>query len=82
MGVQPDAEQVGGNKTHLRGAQSDHANDQAVHGGEDPAFPASPANQHGRDDRQRTRQKIKSEYNRGHNNKLKTKTSTAKITLV
>lgn len=43
--VQGDAEQIGGDKSKLRGANADHANDGAIDGGDDPALPQSFAQQ-------------------------------------
>jgi hypothetical protein len=39
--VERNAEQIGGNKTELRGTETDDTNDCAVDGGENPTLPAA-----------------------------------------
>ena len=46
-GVKGDAEKIGGNKTELRRANTDHADDGAVNRGDDPALPKLLAEQDG-----------------------------------
>jgi hypothetical protein len=54
-GVEGDAKKVGGDKSKLRGADPDDANDCAVDCGHDPALPQLPANEHRSGDGQHAR---------------------------
>ena len=46
-GVKGDAEEIGGDEAELGGANTDHADDGAVNGGDDPALPKLLAKQDG-----------------------------------
>ena len=46
-GVKGDAEEIGGDEAELGGANTDHADDGAVNGGDDPALPELLAEQDG-----------------------------------
>ncbi len=46
-GVENDAEEVGGDKAELGGAEADDANDGAVDSGNDPALPELLSDKHG-----------------------------------
>ena len=61
-GVEGDAEKIGGDKSELGGADSDHADDGAVHGGDDPALPELLADEHCGENGQNARQIIKPDY--------------------
>lgn len=50
VGVEADAEKIGGHEAELSGAQSDDADDQAVEAGNDPAVPEPSANEDGGND--------------------------------
>ena len=58
-GVEGDAEEIGGNKSELGGADADNADDGAVDSGYDPALPKFLANQHGGENGQNAGQIIK-----------------------
>ena len=58
-GAHGDAENVGGDKTELRGSDGNDADDNAVDRGERPAFPVAASHQHGGCDGQNTRKIIK-----------------------
>jgi hypothetical protein len=45
--VKRNAEYVGGNKTELLRSQPDEANDNAIDGRQNPAFPTTPAHEDG-----------------------------------
>jgi hypothetical protein len=53
--VEGDAQEVGGDKSKLRSADSDDANDRTVYRGHDPALPKFSANEHRGDDGQHAR---------------------------
>jgi hypothetical protein len=59
-GVQRDTEEIGGNKTELRSAQTDDANNHAVDRGDDPALPQFLSDEDRGEDGQNTRQIIQS----------------------
>ena len=61
-GVKSDAKEIGGDKTELRGADSNDTNDRAVNGGNDPALPELFANEHSRQDRQNAGDIIESDH--------------------
>jgi hypothetical protein len=46
-GVEGDAEEVGGDKTELGGAEANDTDDGAIDGSNDPALPEFPANENG-----------------------------------
>ena len=46
-GVKGDAEEIGGDEAELGGANTDHADDGAINGGNDPALPKLLAEQNG-----------------------------------
>jgi hypothetical protein len=48
--VDRETEQVGGNKAGLPSAEADHANDDAIDGGENPPMPQAAADENGRQD--------------------------------
>jgi hypothetical protein len=54
-GVEGDAQEVGGDKSKLRSADSNDANDRTVDRGHDPALPKFSANEHRGDDGQHAR---------------------------
>jgi hypothetical protein len=45
--VQPNTKNVGGNKAELRSAESNHTDDGAIQGGQNPALPAALSQQNG-----------------------------------
>lgn len=57
-----DAENIGGNKSQLCGANTNNADDDAVDRGEGPAFPAAASHQYRGRNGQHTRQIIKPEH--------------------
>src|SRR6266850_1051955 len=61
-GVESDAKEIGGDKTELRGADSNDTNDRAVNGSNDPALPELFANEHRRQDGQNAGDIIESNH--------------------
>ena len=56
VGVEGDAEEIGGNESELSGTQTDDADDGAIHGGDDPALPKLLAEQNSAKDREHARE--------------------------
>ncbi len=59
-GVERDADEIGGDKSKLRGANADNANDGAIDGSDDPALPQLLAEQDRTEDGQDTGDVIQS----------------------
>ena len=79
MGVEGEAEEVGGDEAGLGGAEGDHADDDAIEGGEGPSVPVAASDEDGGNDGEQARDVVEadqsSEYlggsgescQRGHN---------------
>ena len=61
-GIEGDAKKIGGDKSELRGADSDDADDGAVDSGDDPALPELLANEHGGENGQNAGEIIESNH--------------------
>jgi len=62
VGIEGDAEEVGGDEAELRGAQGYDANDQAIGAGDHPALPDFSANKNGREDRENAGDVVEPEH--------------------
>jgi len=60
-GVESDAEYIGRNETKLFGAETDHTDDCAINGRQNPALPTALSQQDGRHNRKNAGQVIKPE---------------------
>jgi hypothetical protein len=60
--INSQAEQVSGHKADLRRAQANHADNDAVKAGHNPALPFSPANKNGGGNREQARKIIKTKH--------------------
>jgi len=61
VGVEGEAEEVGGDEAGLRGAEGDHADDDAIEGGESPSVPVVAPDEDGGDDGEQTRDVVEAE---------------------
>jgi len=60
--VKRDTKEIGGHEPELGRADADHTDDGAIEGGDNPALPKFFANEDGGQDRQNTREIIKSNH--------------------